>query len=165
MKLSDLTQILGDAAAAPERAQMQEITERIKFFFHDPDPDDDDETLELRYLHIKIGDKKIRYPLLLMGSLTPINTKKTRFKLATDLDLSGHEDKEGKPEIEISLKKGLFKNASHIEIEGEFEGAAQPEAFSQLQDKYNDLIADALAKIHFDMEKIEETIDETEDTA
>ena len=155
MKLSDLTKLLGEAATAPEKAQMQEITDRIKFFFHDPDPDDDDETLELRFIHIKIGDVKIRYPLLLMGTLNPINTKRTRFKLATDLDLSGHETKEGKPELKISLKKGLFKNASHLEIEGEFEGAQQPEAFSQLQDKYNDLIADALAKIHFDMEKIE----------
>lgn len=161
MKLTDLTQLLGEAATAPERAQMQEITDRIKFFFEDPDPNDDDDTLELKYLHIKIGNVTIRYPLLLMGTLNPINTKRTRFKLATDLDLSGHEDKDGKPEIKISLKKGLFKNASHLEIEGEFEGAPQPEAFSQLQDKYNDLIADALAKIHFDMEKIEKT-EETE---
>lgn len=152
MKLDDITGLLADAATAPERAAMQEIMDRINFFFEDPDPDDDDDTLVPKFINIKIGTEVIKYPLLLMGSLKPVETKKVRFLLSTDLDLSGHEDKDGNPEIKISLKRGLFKNASHVEIEGEFAGGEQPEAFHQLQDKYNDMIAKALEKLHPDME-------------
>ena len=151
MKLSDITGLLGEAATSPERAMMQEILDRINFFFEEPDPDEEVPVLVPRFVHIKIGTEVIKYPLLLMGSLTPTKTSKVRFLLSTDLDLSGHEDGEGNPQIQISLKKGLFGHASHVEIEGEFVGGDQPEAFHQLQDKYNDMIAKALEKLDPDL--------------
>ena len=152
MKLDDLTGILSDAVEKAVSTAEQQILERIRFYFEDPDPNDDDETLVPRSIIVKIGDVKIKYPYLAMGTLKPIEIGVFKFKLSTDLDLSGHEDAEGKPNIQVNLKQGLFKNSSHLEIEAEFKGGETSEAFSQMQDKFNDMIAKALAKLNSDME-------------
>ena len=155
MKLEDIMCVLSKAAAAPQYAEMQEIKDRIEFFFNRVDDNDEDDNDDLdnavytpKMFTIIIGKYHIKYPLLLLGKLTPVDTKKVRFVLGTDLELEGENYVDGKPEIRISLKKGIFKNASHLEIEGEFEGASQPEAFHQLQDKYNTLISRALHETH-----------------
>ena len=153
MKLSDLTGILSEAVSESIKAAEGEILERIHFYFEDPDPnDDDDETLVPRCILIKIGSETIKFPLLAMGNLKPVDVDTFKFKLVTDLDLSGHETKDGDANINVSLKKGLFKNTSHIEIEGSFKGGETSEAFSQMQDKFNDMIAKALAKLNSEME-------------
>lgn len=165
MKLSDITILLSRAAAAPQHAEMQEIVERLNFFFKREDSGNPDEvdgsTYTPVYVNFVIGEKTIKYPLLLLGTLTPVDTKRVAFKLGTDLDLEGGFDNKGQPELNVQLKKGLFKNASHLEIEGEFVGGKQPEAFHQLQDKYNNLIAKALQHANEElMEVLENEIEE-----
>ena len=163
MKLSDITAILSKAAAAPQHAEMQEILERLEFFFKREDSDEsediEDSVFKPVYINFVIGKHTIKYPLLLLGTLTPVDTKIVKFSLETDLDLESDADEDGNPEINVSLKKGLFKNSSHLKIEGEFEGGRQPEAFHQLQDKYNNLIAKALHHINVELVEMENVID------
>lgn len=148
MKLSDITGIFGEAVMESQKAMEAQVYEQIRFLFEDPDPDDDDETLRPRFFMIEIGDIKIKYPYLALMPLRPAQVKGFKFKLASDLNLSGHEGKEDeKGDIHVSFKKGLFGNSSHIEIEGEFEGGQPSEALEQLRDKLNDIIHNALAKI------------------
>lgn len=153
MKLSDLTGVLSEAVEQAVRATETQVLERLHFYFEDPDPDDDDETLFPKFINIQIGGEKIKYPLLALGNLVPILVEEFSFELDTDLDLSGHEAEDGESHhIEISLKSGLFKNTSHIKITGKFKGGEPPEAYAQMQDKFNDMIAKALAKLNSEME-------------
>ena len=152
MKLDDLTGILSDAVEKAANTAEQLALERLDFYFEDPDPDDDDETLVPRCFVVKIGDEKTKVPYLGVVKLEPIKVGTIKFKLSTDLDLSGHEDADGKTNINVSLKKGLFKNSSHLEIEAEFTSGETPEALAQIQDKFNDMVAKKLAKLNSDME-------------
>ena len=81
MKLDDLTGILSDAVEKAVSTAEQQILERIRFYFEDPDPNDDDETLVPRSIIVKIGDVKIKYPYLAMGTLKPIEIGVFKFKI------------------------------------------------------------------------------------
>ena len=147
MKLSDLTSVLGNAVEEATRATEIQVLERLDFYFEDPTPNGNDDTLRPRFKTIQIGNTKIKYPLLAMGNLQPVIVDEFTFELETDLDLSGH-DEDGIANIHVSLNKGLFKNTSHIKITGKFKGGEPSEAFAQMQDKMNDMIAKALHKLN-----------------
>ena len=166
MKLSDITELLSKAATAPQHAEIQEIIDRLEFFFKREDSEESDDIDDIEksvfkpvYINFVIGEHTIKYPLLLLGTLTPVDTKIVKFSLETDLDLENDVDEDGNPQIQVSLKKGLFKNSSHLKIEGEFERGRQPEAFHQLQDKYNNLIAKALRHIDIELMEMEKDVD------
>ena len=144
MKLEDITSVLSNAVVQAQKQAEEQAHERFTALFEDPDKDG---VYTPRFVWIKIGSEKIKAAVFTLMKLTAIRTKKMKFKLDTDLDLSGHEDKDGNPDIKVSLKSGLFGRTSHIKISAEFEGVDPPEALLQMQDEMNNRIAKALAKL------------------
>ena len=148
MKLQDITSILSDAALEAQKQAEEQAHERFTQLFEDPDGDG---TYTPRYVNIMIGDEKIKAPMFVLMNLTAVKTKEIVFELDTDIDLSGHSSSsEDNMSISVSLKKGLFKNSSHLKVSATFEGTDPPEALLQIQDELNNRISHALSKLEND---------------
>ena len=144
MNIDDITALLSNAVVEAQKQAENQAHERFLTLFEDPDGDG---IYTPTFVTVKIGNETIKTPTFVLMNLTAIKTKEMTFELDTDLDLSGHESKDGDPNISVSLKKGLFKNSSHIKISGKFEGVDPPEALLQMQDEFNNRISRALARL------------------
>ena len=142
MKFSDLLAQIGQAGAVAAQQASEYSRNRLLRHFKDADP----ETVTL-----KIDGRDVEVPTFALSRSGGLDLDELRveFETSVEVDENGHEEQQHthtpRCDIDVNLKRGLFRQATHAKVRATFKMGAAPEALSQIEDRLNQQLREALS--------------------